>query len=149
MLGTLLAAATGAALAYFLDPETGRRRRNMTRDRVAATWRRGSDRITGIRSAATARTRAISEQAAHLEPGDTLAPNDAALVQKVASEIFGDPDIPKGQININAEHGVVVLRGQLDRPEQITAVEAMVRKVPGVQEVKNLLHLPGTAPPRS
>jgi len=35
-----LGAAMGAALAYFLDPETGNRRRSMARDRVLAFFRR-------------------------------------------------------------------------------------------------------------
>lgn len=35
-----LGAAMGAALAYFFDPETGNRRRSMTRDRVLAFFRR-------------------------------------------------------------------------------------------------------------
>ena len=32
----------GAALTYFFDPEQGRRRRAMTRDRIAAMFRRAS-----------------------------------------------------------------------------------------------------------
>ena len=39
---------------------------------------------------------------------------------------------------------MIVLRGQLERPEQTNAVEAAVRRVPGVRDVENLLHLPGT-----
>ena len=63
--------------------------------------------------------------------------------------MFRDPDIPKGRININAEGGVIVLRGELERPEQINAVEAAVRRVAGVRDVENLLHLPGTPAQKS
>lgn len=74
-------------------------------------------------------------------------PNDADLVQRVESEVFRDPDIPKGRINLNAEDGTVVLRGQVERPDQIRAVEKAVRKVHGVREVENLLHLPDMPAP--
>jgi osmotically-inducible protein OsmY len=75
---------------------------------------------------------------------ERMPPNDATLARKVETQLFADPDLPKGRININAEHGVVVLRGELDRPEEIDAVETAARKVSGVLDVKNLLHLTGT-----
>jgi osmotically-inducible protein OsmY len=50
--------------------------------------------------------------------------------------------VPKGQININAENGVVFLRGQVEDPELVEALEARVRKVRGVKDVENLLHTP-------
>jgi osmotically-inducible protein OsmY len=54
--------------------------------------------------------------------------------------------VPKGKININVEHGVAVLRGQLDQPEQIRDLEDAARKVPGIKDVESLLHLPNTPP---
>ncbi|MDP8922455.1 MAG: BON domain-containing protein [Chloroflexota bacterium] len=33
-------------------------------------------------------------------------------------------------------------RGELPHPKDINAAEARVRKIPGVSEVENLLHLP-------
>ena len=68
--------------------------------------------------------------------------DDATLVDKVESIVFRKHDLPKGQININAENGVVFLRGQVDRPELVEALEARVRKVQGVKGVENLLHTP-------
>lgn len=73
--------------------------------------------------------------------------DDATLAHRVETELFCDPDIPKGQINVNAEHGVVVLRGEVERPEQIAAIEKKVWKIAGVRTVENLLHLPGTPAP--
>jgi osmotically-inducible protein OsmY len=63
-------------------------------------------------------------------------------VDKVESIVFRKHDLPKGQININAENGVVFLRGQVDRPELVETLEARVRKVQGVKDVENLLYTP-------
>ena len=79
----------------------------------------------------------------------TSAVDDATLVDKVESAIFRDPAVPKGRININAERGRVVLRGEVDQSEQISALDAAARQVPGVKDVENLLHLPGTPAPQS
>ena len=61
-------------------------------------------------------------------------------MQKVESEVFRDHSIPKGQINVNAENGVVVLRGQVESSDLVEELERRVRKVHGVQGVENLLH---------
>jgi osmotically-inducible protein OsmY len=69
--------------------------------------------------------------------------NDPALAAKVESEIFRDHDAPKGSVNVNSENGVIYLRGEVDTQEQIDSLGTAARKVSGVKEVKNLLHLPG------
>ena len=74
-------------------------------------------------------------------------PNDATLTQRVESQILRGRDVPKGAININAEEGVVVLRGELDRPEQIRELEDAAAHVKGVRAVRNLLHLRNTPAP--
>jgi osmotically-inducible protein OsmY len=75
--------------------------------------------------------------------------DDISLVHKVESELFRDRSIPKGRISINADGGIVVLRGQLDDVKDIERVEREVRKVAGVRDVDNLLHLPGAPAPAS
>ena len=55
--------------------------------------------------------------------------------------------MPKGQIDVNAEDGVVVLRGEVERPELIKDLEEKTRSVQGVKDVENLLHTPGTEAP--
>jgi osmotically-inducible protein OsmY len=73
----------------------------------------------------------------------TARPDDATLVDKIRSEIFRDVDVPKGQININVEKGKVVLRGEVDQPELIEQLVERTRKVHGVEDVENLLHVGG------
>jgi osmotically-inducible protein OsmY len=72
--------------------------------------------------------------------------DDLTLLDRVESEIFRDPSIPKGDINLMVVDGRAVIRGQVSEP-QIGAIEAAVRKVVGVKDVENLLHTPGTPAP--
>ena len=51
--------------------------------------------------------------------------------------------LPSGRISVSAEDGVVVLRGEVDRPELITELEARVRKVQEFVTSRTSLHLPG------
>ncbi len=133
-------AGLGAALMYFFDPQRGRRRRAVTRDRTAATVRRASDR-------ARKKGRYMEGKAhglVHEMRGEAPKPsrNDATLKHKIESEVLRNYD---GKINVNVDHGVAVLRGELQQPEQITKLEEDVARVPGVKSVENLLHLPNTA----
>lgn len=137
------AAAFGAAVTYFFDPERGRTRRIRAKDRSLATFRRIGRRTERLRRATGAETYGLWQKATHRTPADP-EPDDATLAHKVESEIFGDPNVPKGKINVNAEDGIVVLRGEVDNPEDVKGLEKRVRKIAGVVEVNNLLHLPGT-----
>lgn len=138
----LLAGAAGAVAAFFLDPVSGKRRRSVLRDRVAGTARTvaGKAQQRGRYIATTAAGKV--EAFRHREDGPPE--NDQTLAHKVESEVFRPADLPKGQVNVNAENGVVVLRGQVKTPDQIKEIESRARKVQGVRDVRNLLHLPGT-----
>lgn len=148
-LPLVLGAAAGAALVYFLDPEEGRRRRAVARDRAFATLR-DAGRLAE-RGSRLARSRAggLSGRLTRLARRTATA-NDATLVARVMSEAFRglDPDL-KGRVSVDAAGGVVYLRGEVERPEEIRALEDRVRRIPGVKEVENLLHLPGTPAPSS
>jgi hypothetical protein len=146
MWSLLLAGAAGAAFAYFLDPDSGARRRNVTGDRIAAALRRGSRRGEQLSRFAAGHAEGVAHRATHPEP-ENVEPSDVTLVDRVESEVFRDRDVKKGRVNLNAVDGVVFLRGQLDRPEEIRELEAKVRAVPGVKDVRNLLHLKGTPAP--
>lgn len=79
---------------------------------------------------------------AHLHERPKPQPDDATLAQKVESEVFRAAHVPKGKINVNAERGVVYLRGELEEPELIERLIAQTRKVQGVRDVRSLLHPP-------
>jgi osmotically-inducible protein OsmY len=141
-------ALLGAAIAYLFDPQSGRRRRALLRDKSAAYVRKSGRETARAGRAVAAEAYGVSQKAQHLkeEPKEY---DDATLAQKVQSEIFRDADVPKGQINVNAEDGIVVLRGEVERPELMETLVERTRKVQGVRDVQNLMHLPGTPAPTS
>jgi hyperosmotically inducible protein len=143
----LAAAALGTAAAvYFLDPAQGRRRRHVTRDRTLSLARQGGRRGRKLVRHARSDAYGLGQRLRHRVPGPAPQLDDATLAHKVESVLFRDRDVPKGEINVNAENGVVFLRGQVGEPELVESLEARVRKVRGVRDVTNLLHTPGTSP---
>lgn len=112
----------GAALTYFFNPLEGQRRRAKVAGHIKALWARG-------------------------EEGPKPQPDDVTLAHMVESELFRDEQVPKGQINVNAENGKVYLRGEVGQQEMIRDLEERARSIHGVQEVENLLHLPGAEAP--
>jgi osmotically-inducible protein OsmY len=140
-------AAVGGAV-YFLDPQNGKRRRKTALDRAAGLVRKGSRRAERAGKAVESEAYGLKQKATHLREEEKPQPDDTTLARKVESEIFRDPSVPKGQINVNAENGVVFLRGQVDSADLIQDLEQAVRKVQGVRGVENLLHAVG-APPQT
>jgi hypothetical protein len=146
----LTGALLGAGFAYLFDRDRGRFRRHIARDRTIAAVRRGVRLLGRTARVGGARIEGRSRGIVHrLRAQAKEQPDDVTLAHKVESILFRDPQVPKGQISINAEKGSVFLRGQIDAPELIEELEARVRKIAGVQKVENLLHLPGTPAPHN
>ncbi len=126
---------------FFFDPQSGRRRRNMTRDRVLAFFRRSTRKAERAGRGVVAEAHGVAQKVQHRreEPKEF---DDVTLARKVETELFRDAEVPKGQININADNGVVVLRGEVGTAEMIDDLVEKARSVQGVRDVENLLHLP-------
>jgi hypothetical protein len=136
--------AAGAALTALFDPVRGKARRARVRDQTAAFMRRRGGTVGRFGRKVGSDFQGFRERQMYGRSGEYVAPNDATLEQKVESEVLGRGDVPKGSIVLNAEGGVIVLRGEVDSQEQIDHVESLVRKVDGVIDVENLLHVKGT-----
>ncbi len=141
-----LGGALGAFLVYFFDPQSGARRRHLAVDRTAGFFRSGGRQAARAGRGVAAEAYGISQKVQHLkeEPKDF---DDATLADKIRSEVLRDPDIPKGKLNVNVQNGVVQLRGEVPRAELIEDLVRQTRKVQGVRDVENLLHLPGARAP--
>jgi BON domain len=142
------ALALGIALEFFFDPRSGKRRRSLVRDRARGAVRRRRRRIERQAHYEAGKVVGLAHAIAHRDHG-TKDLDDVGLVRKVESELFRDRTLPKGQISINADRGIVVLRGQLDDEDEIHRIERATRKIAGVRDVENLLHMPGVAAPAS
>jgi hypothetical protein len=142
------AAAAGAAAQYFLDQERGRTRRVRAKDQTLAAIRRPLKRtqreIQKKQSYVGDKLRGTAHE---LTSPDTPPETDRALVDKVRSEVLGQPRYSRYTINVDAIDGIVSLRGQLDHPEDIRDLTSAVRSVAGVRDVESFLHLPKTPPP--
>src|SRR5919202_311223 len=141
-----LGGVLGALLAYFFDPQNGTRRRHLLVDRAGVTLRTGKRQAEQAGRAVAAEAYGVSQKVQHREeePKDF---DDATLKDKVQTELFRAADVPKGDINVNVQNGVVQLRGEVERPELIDELVEQARKVQGVRDVENLLHTPGTEAP--
>ena len=134
--------ALGALAMYFFDPQGGRRRRHVVGDRLAAVPRRLRRRFARKAGLVRARAGAMAAKGMHLRERRKDW-SDETLADKVRSEVFRDPALPKGAVNLNVEAGRVVLRGEVADPALVEELERRVRDVVGVREVENLLHPPG------
>jgi osmotically-inducible protein OsmY len=133
------AGAVGLAAGYFLDPQSGRRRRNEARDRALAVIRRGTDRARREAKYRAGQVEGTVEAVKSQAAPDKPAANDQALADRVKSEIFQPADAPKDSVNVNVENGVVYLRGEVERPDEIRKLVEQAGAVDGVAAVENLL----------
>jgi osmotically-inducible protein OsmY len=84
------------------------------------------------------------------DPEDSMragTPDDAVIVDRVQSEAFRGVDLTPGTVNVNAEYGKVVLRGEVESEGLIRDLVARVRLVEGVVDVESRLTTPGAAKP--
>jgi osmotically-inducible protein OsmY len=137
----------GWLAAYLFDPRLGHGRRALARDWLLSRSRRLARR--GARAQRYALSTAYGKTQAfrHRHEAEKEQPDDATLAHKVESIIFRDTAVPKGQISINAEDGVVWLRGEVPDETMLNALVERTREVAGVRRVESLLHLPGQDAP--
>jgi hypothetical protein len=147
-LAVVSGAVAGAVAVYFLDPQHGRARRAQFIDWSGARLRRGWKAVNELGARTGANASALPQRMVSLRSGPRPA-DDLTLRDRVESEIFRNGDLPKGQINLDVESGVVTIRGQVENAFQIASVEKAVLKVPGVVGVENLLHVDGTPAPNT
>jgi osmotically-inducible protein OsmY len=135
LLRLATALAAGAAIMYYFDPATGRRRRAMAREKGVSAGhevedfaRSRSKRVADRLQGAVARTRARVANA----PVD-----DDRLRERIRSRLGRLVQHP-GAVEVQVRDGHVVLGGTAPMDEIDRLVEA-VAGMPGVEEVDNRL----------
>ena len=138
----IIAGVAGAFVAFIADPQRGKGRRAQLVDQGAATFRhatREAERaVRAVTSTAEGKIEALTQGGTRVAPTD-----DVTLRDRAESILFRDAKVPKGSINISAERGILVLRGEVPDAKVRDKLGREAEKVEGVWGVHNLLHLPG------
>lgn len=131
----------GAALMYFLDPDRGARRRNMTVDRAASVLRsRRRDVLTAAQHARNSLAGGAAELRSQLR-GEDL--EDDQLVARVRAQL-GHHVRHTGAIEVVVRDGCVILHGPA-LADEVADIVRTVSDVHGVDRVENRLEVHATA----
>jgi osmotically-inducible protein OsmY len=143
--GVLLGAFTVGAIAeYFVfDRRNARRRRNIARERGLAIARRRARAAVRRAKYLEGVAEGAAHRATHTLPGhngqhDTL--DDVSLARKVESIAFREAGVSKAHVSVNADNGVIYLRGRVESEREIEDLLRAAAAVEGVAGVENLLH---------
>jgi osmotically-inducible protein OsmY len=126
-------AGLGAALMYIFDPDRGKRRRALIRDKVEAAGNKLSDTADKMQRDLRNRAYGVVAEAKSLFRHDEVT--DDVLVDRVRSRLGRIPG-HIGAFDISAEDGVVTLRGQI-LADELPRVLRAARFVRGVKEIDN------------
>lgn len=145
MLRLLSAVAAGAVAVYLFDPDGGRRRRALVRDKLVHAAHRTGDAVETTSRDVTNRARGVvAELRGVLTRGDVT---DPVLLQRVRARISAVVG-RTSSIEASVDTGRVTLSG----PVLATDVDRLLRRVlaiPGVREVEDRLEIhaePGNVP---
>ena len=123
-----IAAGAAAVYVYLSDARLGHR----SGPRCAPGWAASRAAPGRVRPGACAPATVALAQAVAAQPAaGNWGTDDAVLAQNVRSEALGTPAAAAAGITINAERGVVVLRGEVAPAAAIASPEAAVRRVAG------------------
>ncbi len=130
---TTRAFVIGIGAAYFFDPRSGKRRRNVARDRGANALRQVTRTFGSF-----ARLQPVAS------PGSERA--DAVVAQRIRSDALRDVDVSPGDLEIGVEDGLVTLTGEVVGDKRASDLVARIGKVPGVENVAAMIHVVNEQP---
>lgn len=129
----LIAGGIGAGLMYLLDPDRGRRRRALLRDKVVHAWHEANDAIDKTTRDVANRTHGLIAEAEALFNHEEVS--DDVLVARVRSKLGRVVSHPHA-IKVRAENGRVTLEGPILERE----VEALIDQVASIRGVKEIVN---------
>jgi osmotically-inducible protein OsmY len=135
-LTAVFAAATGAALMYLFDPDNGRRRRAMLRDKSShyARSMRDAEEILARRSLHHVQG-ALASIRNRIQPPEPVS--DDVLLERVRAALGHVIDDPHA-LDVKVRDGIVILKGPVV-PDDVNEIVACTERVRGVRQVDNRL----------
>ncbi|HEY2974800.1 MAG TPA: BON domain-containing protein [Pyrinomonadaceae bacterium] len=131
----------GAALMYIFDPDRGKRRRALIRDKVEAAGNKVAEQAEKMRSDLGNRAYGVVAETKSIFRHDEVS--DEVLVDRVRSRLGRIP-VHVGAFDISADNGTVTLRGQI-LADELPKVLRATRFVRGVKDVDNQFQVHQTA----
>ena len=125
----------GAAIMYFLDPNSGDRRRHVAYDKARKALRIGGRELHD--AAENAKNHAVGAVAEVRARINAEAPDDAQLIGRVRAELGHHVERVRN-IEVVADSGCVTLRGTVPADQMDSAIKT-VASIPGVRHVDNRL----------
>ena len=125
--------AAGAAVMYYLDPQGGRRRRALVRDRGLAVGHQAQRTVRNKALNAADRTRGALARA---RAAFSDAPVDDDILHDRIRARLGHLVEHPGQLNVDVQQGYVILRGHASI-EEIEDLTTQLPAMPGVVAVDN------------
>jgi osmotically-inducible protein OsmY len=131
----------GGAAAFFLDPQLGKRRRHLIRDRALRGLRRLRRLAVGKTKFAAGHVQGVAAEARSAVTRPEVPTDDATVRQRIMSDALRDalqsqPDV-KDHIEVDVQNGVATLRGPVPSQSLADELVARVRAVPGVEAVSH------------
>ena len=143
----------GAALMYFFDPDRGKRRRALVRDKIEAAENKMGEYASKMSRDIRNRAYGLAAETKSIFQHEDVP--DGVLVDRVRAKLGRYP-VHVGTIEVTASNGAVTLSGPI-AAEALPKVLRATKFVRGVKEVDNqldvrsdsgdVLDLPGTPPP--
>jgi osmotically-inducible protein OsmY len=123
----------GAALMYIFDPDRGKRRRALIRDKVEAAGNKVNDKAAKMRHDLGNRAYGMIAETKSIFRHEEVS--DDVLVDRVRSRL-GRLPVHIGAFDISAKDGVVTLRGQI-LADELPRVLRAARFVRGAKDIDN------------
>jgi osmotically-inducible protein OsmY len=137
----------GAGLAYMFDPQSGKRRRHVLRDRSAALLRRLGRRSVSRAKYVAGHVEGVAATAAGAVSGQDEDADDATVKDRILSQAFRGAGVDTGDVSVDVSDGIATLRGTLESVDLVHDLVERVRAVPGVRTVTPRLTVSGVGQP--
>lgn len=132
-----LGLGAGTALMYLLDPDRGKRRRVLLRDKLVSVKTRSGEGIGTAAHDLSNRARGIAASIQSRFISDET--DDSVLIERVRSKLGRIVSHPRA-INVAVENGNVTLSGPI-LADEVDDLLACVKQIHGVNEVNNTLEV--------
>jgi osmotically-inducible protein OsmY len=137
VLRLVCAASAGAAVMYFFDPDRGKRRRALVRDKAKHTLKMANETVD--KTGRDLRNHAVGTFCRVQSLFRERVLTDAVLQERVRSKMGRVISHPKA-VKVEATDGVVSLSGPIMASEEHPLLEAVIG-IAGVKGIDNLLEV--------